>query len=95
VPVNSQIFPLLGCGLLASAPLSRREKERKVTIMLALKFLLMNLIVGFFGSAAILVAYDVYVAAQLRSLLNQAARSSGTAVHYRRLLRRVPLQNLR
>jgi hypothetical protein len=46
--------------------------------MLALKFLLMILGFGLFGSAAILVAYDVYAAARLRWLLKQASRESGT-----------------
>ena len=45
--------------------------------MLALKFLLMILGVGFFGSAAIVVAYDVYVAARLRWLLQQSAAPGG------------------
>jgi regulator of protease activity HflC (stomatin/prohibitin superfamily) len=40
--------------------------------MLALKFLLMCIGVGLFGSAAVVVAYDVYVAARLRWLLEQA-----------------------
>ncbi len=46
--------------------------------MLALKFLLMILGVGLFGSAAILVAYDVYVAARLRSLLSHNRDEAGT-----------------
>jgi regulator of protease activity HflC (stomatin/prohibitin superfamily) len=41
--------------------------------MLALKFLLMLIGVGFFGSAAIVVAYDVYIATRLRWLLEQSA----------------------
>ncbi len=47
--------------------------------MLALKFLLMILGVGLFASAAIVVAYDVYVAARLRWLLEQSAAGEGTA----------------
>lgn len=45
--------------------------------MLALKFLLMCLGVGLFGSAAIVVAYDVYVAARLRWLLEQSGAKGG------------------
>jgi hypothetical protein len=37
--------------------------------MLALKYLLMILGVGLFGSAGALVVYDVYLSAQLRRLL--------------------------
>ena len=39
--------------------------------MLALKFLLMVFGLGLFGVAAILVAYDVYMATRLRSLLQR------------------------
>jgi regulator of protease activity HflC (stomatin/prohibitin superfamily) len=45
--------------------------------MLALKFLLMILGFGLFSSAAILVAYDVYVAARLRWLLKQTGTEGG------------------
>ena len=38
--------------------------------MLALKYLLLILGVGLFGSSGILVAYDIYIAARLRWLLN-------------------------
>ena len=48
--------------------------------MLALKFLLMILGVGLFGSAAILVAYDVYVAARLRWLLEQSVAPAGEGI---------------
>jgi regulator of protease activity HflC (stomatin/prohibitin superfamily) len=47
--------------------------------MLALKSLLMILGVGLFGSAAAVVAYDVYVAARLRWLLEKTAASGGGA----------------
>jgi regulator of protease activity HflC (stomatin/prohibitin superfamily) len=47
--------------------------------MLALKTLLMILGVGLFGSAAAVVAYDVYVAARLRWLLETAAPEGGAA----------------
>ncbi len=47
--------------------------------MLALKFLPMILGVGLFAGAAIVVAYDVYVAARLRWLLEQSAAGEGTA----------------
>jgi len=45
--------------------------------MLALKFLLMCLGVGLFGSAAAVVAYDVYVAARLRWLLEPSGVQGG------------------
>jgi regulator of protease activity HflC (stomatin/prohibitin superfamily) len=41
--------------------------------MLALKFLLLLVGAGFFGSAAVVVAYDIYVATRLRWLLEQSA----------------------
>ncbi|HEX8984109.1 MAG TPA: SPFH domain-containing protein [Bryobacteraceae bacterium] len=47
--------------------------------MLALKYLLMILGVGLFGSAGVLVAYDVYVAARLRWLLQQSTGEGGAA----------------
>ncbi len=47
--------------------------------MLALKSLLMILGVSLFGSAAAVVAYDVYVAARLRWLLQQTAAPEGGA----------------
>ncbi|HKI11306.1 MAG TPA: SPFH domain-containing protein [Candidatus Acidoferrum sp.] len=46
--------------------------------MLALKFLLMILGLGLFGGAGILVAYDVYMAARLRWLLEQAGADSAS-----------------
>jgi hypothetical protein len=39
--------------------------------MLALKYLLMILGVGLFGSAGSLVVYDIYISEQLRRLLAQ------------------------
>jgi regulator of protease activity HflC (stomatin/prohibitin superfamily) len=48
--------------------------------MLALKFLLMVLGIGLFGSAGILVAYDVYVAARLRWLLQRASDEEGAEI---------------
>jgi regulator of protease activity HflC (stomatin/prohibitin superfamily) len=48
--------------------------------MFALKFLLMVLGVGFFGSAAVVVAYDVYVAARLRWLLEQSGAPGGEGI---------------
>jgi hypothetical protein len=39
--------------------------------MLALKYLLMILGVGLFGSASALVVYDIFLAAQLRRLLRR------------------------
>lgn len=45
--------------------------------MLALKFLLMILGLALFGSAALVVAYDVYVATRLRWLLEQSGAQGG------------------
>jgi regulator of protease activity HflC (stomatin/prohibitin superfamily) len=47
--------------------------------MLALKTLLMVLGVGLFGSAAAVVAYDIYLATRLRWLLQQAGAPEGGA----------------
>ena len=47
--------------------------------MLFLKYLLMIVGVGLFGSAAALVAYDVYIAAQLRRLLAREEPEGGRA----------------
>ncbi len=46
--------------------------------MLALKFLFLILGLGLFGSAALLVAYDVYMATRLRWLLEKAGTDSAT-----------------
>src|SRR6266849_3095106 len=46
--------------------------------MLALEYILMAIGAGLFGSAGILVAYDVYVAARLRWLLEQTSGEPGT-----------------
>jgi regulator of protease activity HflC (stomatin/prohibitin superfamily) len=51
--------------------------------MLALKFLLMILGVGLFGSAAVIVAYDVYVATRLRWLLQQSSGEGTAAIQPR------------
>ena len=45
--------------------------------MLALKFLLMAVGIGLFGSALVVVAYDVYMAARLRWLLEQSETGGG------------------
>src|SRR5246127_5805540 len=45
--------------------------------MIALKFFLMILGLGLFGSAGIVVAYDVYLAARLRWLLEQSSGEGG------------------
>ena len=47
--------------------------------MLALKYLLMLLGVGLFGSAGTLVVYDVYVSERLRRLIKQKANSESEA----------------
>jgi regulator of protease activity HflC (stomatin/prohibitin superfamily) len=51
--------------------------ERKEKIMLALKFLLMVVGIGCFGSAMVVIAYDVYMAARLRWLLEQTGARGG------------------
>jgi hypothetical protein len=44
--------------------------------MLALKYLLVMLGVGLFSSSGILVAYDIYIATQLRCLVNTRGRNA-------------------
>ena len=54
--------------------------------MLALKYLLMILGVGLFGSAGALIAYDIFLAMQLRRLLHRKtdARTGSTwAIHHK------------
>jgi hypothetical protein len=53
--------------------------------MQPLKYLLMLLGVGLFGSAGALVAYDIFLAEQLRQLLQRKARlhASARALVYR------------
>jgi hypothetical protein len=53
--------------------------------MQPLKFLLMLLGVGLFGSASALVAYDIFLAEQLRQLLRRQAKvhASARALVYR------------
>ncbi len=48
-----------------------REMERSGNAMLALKYLLMILGAGLFGSAGALVAYDIFLSEQLRRLLSR------------------------
>jgi regulator of protease activity HflC (stomatin/prohibitin superfamily) len=55
--------------------------------MLAMKYLLMILGVGLFGSAGILVAYDIYIAARLRWLLEQTSGEPGTEAVQRKAAR--------
>ena len=47
--------------------------------MQPLKYLLMLLGVGLFGSAGALVAYDIFLAEQLRQLLQRQARVRASA----------------
>lgn len=47
--------------------------------MLALKFLFMFIGLGLFSAAVIVVAYDVYMAARLRWLLQQASADSAAS----------------
>ena len=61
-------------ALKPSASIAGRERCATMTI---LRYLLMALSLALFGSAGVLVAYDVYLAAQLRRLLR---RSSSEAV---------------
>jgi regulator of protease activity HflC (stomatin/prohibitin superfamily) len=51
--------------------------------MIALKLLLMILGVGLFGGAAVVVAYDVYLATRLRWLLKQSAGEGTAAIQPR------------
>ena len=51
----------------------RWEKGKRGKIMLALKYLLLILGVGLFSSSGILVAHDIYIAARLRSLVEQTS----------------------
>lgn len=55
--------------------------------MLALKYLLMILGVGFFGSSGILVAYDIYIAARLRWLLERTSRNPAKKAVHRKAAR--------
>lgn len=55
--------------------------------MLALKYILMILAVGLFGSSGILVAYDIYIAARLRWLLEQTSGEPGTEAVQRKAAR--------
>jgi regulator of protease activity HflC (stomatin/prohibitin superfamily) len=55
--------------------------EERNNIMIALKYLLMILGVGLFGSAGALLVYDIYLASQLRRLLGRPATDeSGVAL---------------
>jgi hypothetical protein len=57
------------------------KKERSNT-MLALKYLLMILGVGLFGSASALVVYDIFLSTQLRRLLRiKSGRRTSHEVH--------------
>lgn len=47
--------------------------------MQPLKYLLMLLGVGLFGSAGALVAYDIFLAEQLRQLLQRQAKAHASA----------------
>jgi hypothetical protein len=55
--------------------------------MLALKYILMILGVGLFGSSGILVAYDIYIAARLRWLLEQTSGEPETGAAQRKAAR--------
>jgi hypothetical protein len=46
--------------------------------MLFLRFLLIAIGVGLFGSASGVIAYDIYLAAQLRRLLGRKAQEGGS-----------------
>ncbi len=60
--------------------------------MLALKYFLMVAGVALFGSVTALLAYDVYLAAQLRRLLGQQSRRTSFAV-IARIPPRAPLES--
>jgi len=50
--------------------------------MLALKYLLMILGIGLFGSASALVVYDIFLSGQLRRLLSWRTKSESRAKSY-------------
>ena len=56
-----------------------REMERRGNSMLALKYLLMILGAGLFGSAGALVAYDIFLSEQLRRLLSRGKKDERRA----------------
>lgn len=63
--------------------------------MLALKCLLMILGVALFSGSGILVAYDIYIAARLRWLLEQTSGEPGTEAVQRKAARAFgPVQRL-
>jgi regulator of protease activity HflC (stomatin/prohibitin superfamily) len=55
-----------------------REKEEGSNTMLVLKYLLMILGAGLFGSAGALVVYDIYLSEQLRRLLRRGTTGEST-----------------
>jgi hypothetical protein len=66
----------------AGAPGARKEGSNT---MLALRYLLMILGVGLFGSAGSLVVYDIFISEQLRRLLarnkrSEAGRAAGAGI---------------
>jgi regulator of protease activity HflC (stomatin/prohibitin superfamily) len=66
---------------ISAPPHRRRELAEGGNNMLVLKWLLMILGVGLFGSAGALVVYDIYLSAQLRRLLGRTVTDeSGTQV---------------
>ena len=72
-----------------SAAATGSEREGSNT-MLALKYLLMILGVGLFGSAGSLVVYDIFISEQLRRLLarnktSDAATATGAGITARRI----------
>lgn len=60
--------------------------------MLVLKYLLMILGVGLFGSASALAVYDIYLSAQLRRLLRRNSTDESGA-DLRARVPRTPLRN--
>ena len=61
--------------------------------MSILRYLLMTLSFALFGSAGVLVAYDLYLAAQLRRLLRRSSSEAAQEeknTESRRRLRRLP-----
>jgi hypothetical protein len=55
------------------------EMEKEGTSMLALKYFLMLLGAGLFGSAGALVAYDIFLSEQLRRLLSSGKKDESGA----------------
>src|SRR5258707_14637491 len=70
-PQGSPGPPLAAKGAVTTPPQRSGEWKEGGNSMLALKYLLMILGAALFGSAAALVAYDIFLSEQLRRLLSR------------------------